>query len=88
MNPEHMTREQKFESALRLVFSGHPGASVKVYSRRERFLLEAVSYAIQQGWLTTELVKVDDQSSHLEGHLTEAGKQHFGITEASNATKS
>lgn len=69
----------EYEQALRRAFVDNKWDSIAVWSRREQFQLEGIAYGERMGWLKSELIQIDEQSSKLEAELTEEGKKHFGI---------
>lgn len=71
--------DTEFEVALRKHFVDDNRSDIVIWSKREQFHLESVWYASRMGWMTSELIQTDEQSSYLLCELTEAGRKHFGI---------
>ena len=77
VSPGYSSIEGEFEASLRRAFVDKEADYVVIYSRRQRFQIEAAGFAIEKGWLEEEFVELDEQSSEFRYSLTEKGKEHF-----------
>lgn len=73
------TIEEEFEDSLRRSFVNNFADYIVIYDKRHRFLFESAAYGERLGWLSSEFVELDEQSSEMRYRLTEAGKKHFGL---------
>jgi hypothetical protein len=74
-----VTIEEEFEKRTEKAFK-LGGEFLCIYSRRQRFQIEAAEYCREHGWVTDgELVELDSQSSEVRYWLTDAGRAHWKI---------
>lgn len=71
--------DEELEACLRRAFVDNGYPSVDVWSRREAFLLASLDLGVAKGWLKSQLIYIDEQSSKINAKLTEEGKKHFGL---------
>jgi len=73
------TIEEEFDKRTEKAFK-EGGEFVCIFSRRQRFQMEAAEYCRDHGWLSDgELVELDSQSSEIRYWLTPGGRAHWKI---------
>jgi hypothetical protein len=64
VSAEYATIEEELEAALRRVFNRTPTPDVIfVDDKRHIFLLEAIAYGVERGWLTAKMNEIEEQYS-------------------------
>lgn len=61
--------------ALHRAFVEGQADYVVIWSRRQKFLLDAAEYGVRMGWLLHEEVDIDSQSTERRYRLTGAGRE-------------
>lgn len=72
-------KDDELEDALKRAFVDGKAPYVILDDRRQQFLIESAVMGVEKGWLTEELVDIEEQYSQLRYHLTDEGRKHFGV---------
>jgi hypothetical protein len=80
------TIHDEFIAGLKMSFCDHGADFIVVRDRRQRFQGEAAAFGEANGWLSSELIEHDEQSSELRYRLTALGRAEFGL-EPPNGSK-